>query len=382
MDEFEKDSILIDKLNLMALAYTNDSDLIKQAGLIDDLKGVANTVMQAVKTRFETEGIGAIATYLAPGMLWAYFGPAGLLIAWAFQAMGITPGSLIKPIQDKIVATVQSTGMFTTQDADRISKEVAPAVSATASLAVLHQLHKKGELNQLFKTAAGEPSKGILGWIASFASKISGLGTGVARSVSSGFIGWFIKAILMGVALVEGPTLAMKLLGGQATTPTQPGQPTQTPGQPQAGQPAASQSWWEEYQEKLFGPKPGTYEVTPQQPTQSYDLPQPISHNLQPSGVGETYFINDATHIWMAPLVNDSIRDTLLRWAVAIYPELSSKTRELASTPSFNKMVSELSKTYDSSDSGQLRILPHREIHTWKDIVDRFVGEIASKLKD
>ena len=162
----------------------------------------------------------------------------------------------------------------------------------------------------------------------------------------SGIVWFVIKALLLGAGLVAGAGFIKSLFDKDK----KPGE-TSTP----ASNESSSQS--------------GSSPQTAHTPTGS--------SILKPSGRGQQNFANDSANIWIVPLIDGSIEETLVAWAVDVYPELRGKETQIESLPSFDYAANMLHQNFDRSNPDHL-VVP-QGYHTRKEIVDLFSKE-AEKL--
>lgn len=370
---YERECELIDKLMILSSVTTNDIKLIKKASIISDLGGLASSLQDRVKARIKEEGaLGTLATYLSPSVLLMLPTPLniiGAILTVAASAMGWSPGAILSKAFDLAQQVLTSKGKITESDASQIADSAVSGLASSASLIYLHELEKKGKLNSIItKHAAG--SGGIIGWITSWFSS-SSASKSVKSSLAAGFFRWAIKSILLGVAAFEVVPMAINWITGRPLSGTGAGIEKGEYTAP-SGSIFPSTVVRQEYKEEESKPEIKI----------SYSLPKPIQHSLKYSGKGSSYFNNDYPNYWMIKLVNQSIPQTLLAWANEIYPELVQYSSIITGLPSFNRVVGEMSKTYNSQESPDyLIVLPNSGIHSWKEIVDLFAGEAAQQIQ-
>jgi hypothetical protein len=325
ISQFQKDSEIITKFVVISAGLSNNTELIKNAGMVDTLKNIGQGIVEDVKTRFEKEGWAALVTYFVYGKL-------GILspIYWVLQGVehffGISPGSVLKSAIDMARGVTESTGTFTEQDADDIANKVTSGITSTASLNYLYLLEKNGEIVNSLKKEAGI-----------FQRLINNLNPNMKKGLIGGMFRWLIKAILLGVSAAWATVKGV----GKA----------EIPGAVVSESPSIS----------------GSMRIS--------NLPPTKSHNLVSSGKGNQYHVNEGNTIWIVPLVNSDVKETLLRWVVEVYPELKEKIDELKGSSSINRMVSLLESNYNPQYPGYLQIVPG--LHSWKDIVDRSIGDVV-----
>jgi hypothetical protein len=326
--DFEKDSELLDRLIIISAGITQDKELIKQAGIVDSLGGMAKSVHTSVKEKISRDGILAtLMAYLSPSFFGLIWGPFKYIIPVASFA-GLDISGIFSKVIDSVKSVISNTGDFTKNDASRIADESTRSLSSQASLSILHELNNNGKIVSLAKSGFGKSKSSIIGKV---------LGHGLLR--------WFIMAVLIGVASIEGPKLIKEKALGIKDEPFIPGEPVST------------------------------------KQTKQYDLPDIIETNLKPSGKGTQYHVNSGNTFWIIDM-NGSIPNTLWLWAKNIYPEISKYENEVKNSESFNRMVSIISDaSKDIGGRNFFKMPVDSELHTWKDVVDRFIGETASKIK-
>ncbi len=371
-NDYESDCQLIDKLMIIHAGLSQEEEIVKQAGLADQLGGAAQTITQAVKDRVNTYGvIPAIATYLTIPFLSSIWWPLGILTPLAIYVFNIDISALFKSVLDSVQSIISSTGEFTQEDAARVADQSTSSIIKGASLAPLRELEKRGQLvdaiqGKLIKEAQRrKPSVfsryGILGKI------FGSVGGGLRKVLFGGLLRWAIMAFLMGIALFEGPKLFMGEKEEEAASQKNPADSIGIPGVPS-------------FLTNMFHGTP-----QPAQPQQKkYDLPPVVKHNLAPAqGVGEQYHPNSGQTMWLVPLVG-SVSNTLWKWAEAIYPELKGHQDLAVNSASFNKLVSiiySVNAEIMSSNPSHVQMPINSGLNSWKNVVDRFVGEIAPKIK-
>lgn len=367
--QYEADCQLIDKMIVIHAGLTQDPDIIKQAGIADQLGGVAQTIYQAVSDRVERDGvIATLATYLSPMMLSRIWPPLYVLVP-AASLFGFDIGAVFKKVIDLVTEVISSTGNFTNNDAASIADEATSEMTKGASLEPLRMLEKRGQIvdamqgklikHELNKKAiptrtrgysGQQSSNGILGKIFRYFGN-----SRISKILFGGVVRWFIMAVLTGVALFEGPKILGKVLGIGSTD----------------GGSSSSES--------SLGESSYSTPSSSSSQTIQYNLPPVVSHNLKPSGQGEQYHTNTDRTLWIVNM-SGNVPNTLWLWAKAIYPELSEHRQKVFASRSFNRMVSIILGANQRVDTEYLQMPPNSGLHTWKDVVDRFVGEVAASI--
>jgi len=337
MTTFEQDCQLLDKIMIINAGLSNDPTLIKQAGIVSMLEGVGQSIVGEVKAGFQERGWKVILDFLSPAIFKRFFGWPGAAIDLVLTGLGIHLDdymiSAFSWVKDQITNLISSKGEVTKEDINSMTN----GISASGSLSALYEIEKQGQIVHILQSYQIEKTAGILSPIWGFISYVFGMGSKkTATELIKGIIKWFIKAVLLGIV---GVTAAKHLLGPSQDTPN-----TNSPETPK---------------EQILN-----------------QVPAAQSHSLNHSGQGAQFHTNAYDTAWVVKLVNDSIADTLVAWATKIYPQLAGHEDDIRKSSSFNNMVSILERNYDDSKPSYLEIIPDSGLHTWKDIVDRFVGDI------
>ena len=340
--EFEKDSELITKFVVIAAGLSKETEMVKQAGIVDSLKSIGQGIVEDVKNRYKEEGIlGATATYAGTAMLPFPLKIIAYLSEWIFD---FSLGDLVNKAIEAAKDLVDSGGELTVENASAIADKVTQGITTSASLNELYKIEKEGEIVSILSGPGFEKEAGFTkeaGAISKVLMKIFkklGFRSGKTKAIAGGLIKWFVKAVLFGLAaaktavLMEGP--------GEVTEEV-------------SGEGAASPS---------------------------FRLPSATSHSLKSSGKGNQYFINQGNRVWIVRLANGSspyerIKSTLIQWCIAVYPELQDKSSELANSGSIHKMALTLASQYNDMYPQYLQM--PEGVHTWKDVVDRSIGDVV-----
>lgn len=337
---FEQDCLILDKFIIIHAGLSNDKDIIKNAGIVDDLKGFAQTIISDVSNNFKTNGWHAVWEYLTPSIFGRFFGPVGTIAGIGLSAFGINIETIFNYVKNLVTSTVESKGSLSRQDIDEIA-EKATGNNVQASLEVFYQIEKQGQIvHVLRKNCSFDKEAGFTSMLGGVIRSLFGLKKG---PVLAGLIKWFIKAVLIGTIGIE----TVKHFEGTSGTG-----------------PSAEPSTSKKEQEYI-----------------RHEVPAAQSIPLKASGQGTQFHPNAYNTAWIVKLVNSKIGDTLVAWATVIYPELKGHEEDIRNSSSFNNMVSILETNYDTNSPEYLEIIPDSGMHTWKDIVDRFAGETAQKIK-
>lgn len=366
--DFIKDSQLIDKLMIINVAISQDEKLIKQASIANTLGGIANNVQTSVSNRIERDGvIATLLTYLSPMMLGKVWWPLKVLIPVA-SWFGFDIGQLFKSAIDLVTSIISNTGNFTKQDAANVANQVTKSITKGASLEVIRRLEVKGQIVDSFQGKLNKQALNFRGVNRGLGALFTSLPKRISKVLFGGFMRWFIMAVLMGLAAFEGP----KILGVTPTSDKSKNE-TLTSDKPKVKLPGVPN-----FLTNVLAP---TIENEQYNSKTRYNLPPKINHNLKPSGKGEQYHNNTDKTLWVFAK-SDNVANTLWKWTKAIYPELAPYKKEIANSRSFNRMVSiiyNVNKKFQNSS--YLQMPPNSGLHSWKDVVDRFVGDVANKIK-
>lgn len=384
---YEQDSALIDRIIIMNAGLSGDRKLIRRAGIVDMLGGVANTIKNLVAELVRKEGvIGALSTYLINGALFRIF-PLNI-ISYAATAFGYSPGKMFSWAFNEVKNIIQNKGNFTEDDAKRISEQAAQQLSVSASLEPLHQLNKEGKLSYILQGRGFDEhsesqfvknGKGLFSKTFGLLNIFKYFGKGKTTfALLGGFFKWGLWAVLMGLAAIEGPKLVANMFGanfgkepGSETSQSGSGGTGGTGGGPEViGVPS--------FVTNMFGSGEGSR--SSQQRQRSIQFPK-YDHDLTASGAGEKYFINGPNNQWWIKVPGGDIRNVMVQWATKIYPELKGHEAEIRKSKTFDKTAYALARGYDASRMRGWLKVPPSNLHTWRDIVDTFVAEAAMRIK-
>jgi hypothetical protein len=359
---YQQDCALIDKLLIINAGLSGDPQLIKEAGIVDSLGGIATKLTNEIKERVQEEGImGTLVSYLALPTLMAVCKPIGILF-WLLQLFSdTTMGGVLNKAQSLLKNTLDQNGTVTKEDATRISNEATQGLNTTASLDLLRQLEKQGQLSKFAWPGRSRyrSSSGIL----DKANPLSAIkGKRGTFGIMLGILKWFIITVIMGFVGVEGTQWAKEKFTGK-------------------NQPAESETESDEMVPQIIGvPQALTNALyTKPQTSQQASVPTvtfpQTTHDLAPSGQGESYFINSNANQWWANIPNGNVTKALLYWAKTIYPELAGKEADIINTKSFINTASTIKANYKPETKDWIRI-PPSNVHSWRNIVDSFAGDI------
>jgi hypothetical protein len=177
-------------------------------------------------------------------------------------------------------------------------------------------------------------------------------------------IGWILKTFLLSAGLLVGGGMIAHTLGLDKTAP----KPAETGG---VAGPGAGMA-------KSPGDIPRPEGMQSQQGEPVSLLMAPAPPGLEPSGRGEEYHANDQYTAWVVPIYG-SVPETLLDWAMEIYPQLQGQEQAVTSSPSFNRMANILSSHLDYRTPNYLLMPPG--IHRRIDVVNNFIGDAVKRLQ-
>jgi hypothetical protein len=330
-EQFEEDTRLITKL-----LYINaglDGSLIKKADFGDDLinylKDIAGYITQNVKQTYEDQGIAGLLNYIITGLLPVKLKFIAIIIN---STLGIDLGDLLKAVFSTVQKTIDTKGEFTEADANHILN-----VAKTASLEVLKDFEKRGELHKFARRPFESQSSGGT-WADMISKFLMPMPRHKKQSFGAGLVRWLLKLIFAGII---GATA---LEGSKALV-------QKTTGYDSESKDNKKEVSWSGY------------------------LPGSKSHSFKPSGWGTKKFPNTKDDIWLVPL-QGTPENTLYQWIVKVYPELKDKSNEVIHLNSFNRMASILGDMQDPQFPNETQIPPDSGLHSIKDVVDRAISDI------
>jgi hypothetical protein len=319
--QYMADTLLLEKL------ATIEFGLTKNAGLIDMFSSLFGSIKDEVAAKVKEKGVlTVLGEYLTEGAIISLLGPWGIPIEAAASYFGFDIGAFAMSIFSSIKDQITNGQSINLNDVNQRGKELGNVMASDMFLSL-----RKSEFN---------------GTIVKNGGMLSGLLKGKSgKQILIGIITWVIKSILIGAGVNEGAKAVKKVINPNDEEVSNNEQ--------------ASNS-----EESVNSIK--------------INIPPPIQNSFTASGDGNQYHINDGSTVWIVPLINKSIEKTLIWWATTIYPELKGHENELAQLGSFNNMASVLKAGIEPSHPDYLTI--PQGLHSRKEVVDRFAGEI--KLKD
>lgn len=344
--ELIADTLLIQKM------VTIEYGIQKSAGIADTLKGMLgdglSTISGAVKNSLSglvdtTDGKSvaeSVGNIIATGGLFKLWAPLGLLNVAASSIFGINVITIAEQIWDYLKDKIFNGEQVTSGDVSEATKSVIGEIIASGAyygdpFVIIRLAEQQGKLFRLLKSG---------GNAGMFSSLFSSLNPTQSKSIIGGFVGWAIKAALLGAGLLAAGGFVTNLLGINKKTNEEKLHPSSTV------------------------PAGGAYEDKPS-----------ISTGLEETGSGQNQH-NQSGSKWIVPIPNGSIHDMLLQWAAYVYRDFQNKDEWpiIASTQSFNKIVNELEQSQESN-SDQLTVPP--QYHSIKQVVDLFASEAVTKIK-
>lgn len=364
--QYLADTLLLEKL------FRIEEGITKQAGLVDAFKNAANSIKEQVAARVEKDGLGVtLVNYIAPAVLGRIWPPLGIIATLA-GLWGVNIGEIMNGMMGSLKDKISSGKLLTMSEINDAGKSAAGGMDGADDfvteanddfLCHLRQIETNGKLTSLvreaqqyrswsgaFKAAPNlRGSGGVLGRI------FGNIGRGKGKWLLIGIVIWFVKTVLLGAGVVEGTEAAAKATGVKDKVEelkTNINSNTKTN---------------EEHGDTI----PATY-VAP-----AVSLPNSIPHNFKPSGQGQQYHLNDGQSIWIIPLLNGDVADTLISWALSVFPEVQGREDEIRALKPFNNMVSIMSNGISSQSPNYLTV--PKGLTSRKQIVEKFLGALPKK---
>lgn len=354
--QFIEDTRLINKLALIEFSLQKTAGIgdMLLGGLGDGLNIIKEEVFGLVDTSSTGSAIESVAELIVTGALFTIWKPLGLIYSVADQLFGIKLSTIGKKIWDMIVPTIKSKGTISPQEVTNATKSVTLAMAGSDVSLVkdvrafdLFEPLRQADLNgKLFSFAAygRRRSGGIMG----FLSSISPF---KAKTMIGGFVGWAIRAALMGAGILTVSGVGARLLGLKKSP------------------------------EEEAKQKDESDETTPALFTKNKEEVEEKQVNLTSTGRGQDIHQNDhKSSQWVVPLVQNSVEKTLVVWAEDVYDELEGKELLIRKSPYFNKVVSEIKQFLEPGNSSRVPMPP--KYKSRKQVVDQFAGDVENKLSE
>lgn len=367
-----------------SLAMEELYSITKEAGIASSmLEGISSFIKNYVRENIDTSSgwalVKSVAGMLTPAVLFR-INPLIWGIYEVAQYFGINISGILETIAKPVIAALSSGNLVSL---DSITNH-AKSLMSTSSLAPLPGLIKEatsgGSIDKYAQRRrrtslfGGNPNeKGVFrgdrsgqqaGGNILFAPKDSSLlykifgarGKKGAAGLIIAVVAWLVKTVIGSAMLAGGVSAAKGLLPGSSEDSK-----SETPSDG-----------------KIFN-IPGI-ESLDELETVTVGLGMDDRHEIgtPSSGAGTQWHENDEQTAWLVPLIGD-VKNTLLEWAVEIYPQLNGYENEIRNLPSFNKIASLLSRGHNKSGSRYL-VVPegfNRRI----DIVNTFAKDAFNLVK-
>jgi hypothetical protein len=346
MNRYGKLQEIYDEAILVTLASSNDFYIIKEAGLWDELgfDGIASSIKGLIQTHVVKENttggyIDALGGVLLTGALFKIHPVLGIAYAVA-NAMGIDVGGIISSVFNAVKGALSSGGSLSEADFDSITKSAKYDADLT-------KIAQRVDVPFIPRKGAGVIAR-VFGNLFSRGMKTK------ASWLAKGIIIWALKTALLGAGLLTATGVATGLIKGLiGDKKTETDVPTT---EPKVEEGAGS---------GYIAPTPSA-------------KPEQQPSRLRPSGAGEKEFKNDVDNMWIVPLLNRNVPDTLLAWTEEIYPQLSGYDSIVSRLPAFQRAVAILRPNQSTSNPDS--ILMPSGITSRKQVVDMFAHQAAKGL--
>ena len=338
--QYIADSILIEKLASL------DNALNKEASLVDDIfSGVGSAVSSFVKSNVDTSSTGSliksVANLLAPAMFFKAHPLLGVLYTIG-STFGYNLTGMLSSVVGSIMPKITAGEKVTPEEVNQAGLAQSGMAANADLFRDLKELEKNGNLiksaqktQPLGGAMFGAKGAGLLYRLFGFLGQKR---KGAGKSLMLGFIVWFVKTILLSAGLLAVGGATKSLVTGDE-------------GKTQVGTPEQN--------------APETRTTT-------------APSNLRPSGAGQVFNANDANSAWYVPVIGKDITQTLLGWAVEIYPDLSGYEDIIVNTPSFRRARDLLAKEYEQ---GKDFVIVPPGFNRRIDIVNQFAGDAHSQIQ-
>lgn len=353
--KFLADIILVEGL------YRDIRGIEKQAGMLDELglSSILSHVVNEIKRNIDVQNPGmSLLKFLVPGILFRLNPVLGGLSILASQ-VGFDIETVFNAIKSGIQPKLESGQKISPEELNQIGiqavrSEAGPLISeANDELFYLRKMSEK-ERKALISLAQARPNIPFLPSGHSTGSRLFGNlfsamrykgGISKIKWLLGGLIVWTFKVALLGAGLLGIGGIASGLLGLSKDKP----------------------------EDK----KPTDKEISPISPTEQVKYSPDIEVvELDSTGRGEQYFENSENRVWMVPLINGNVVETLLAWVEDIYPQLIEYEGLIVKSPSFTAVVNLFNKNKKSYEE----IMVPSEFHSRKQVVDSFVKDVVSKI--
>jgi hypothetical protein len=346
----------------------SDASVVKEAGLFEDIgfPSIANAIKDFAQGVADNDGsrgyVDTIINTLGSGILGRIHPLLGLFSAIASSAFGFNLSSIFGRFKRMLRQHFSSSGSLSLGEADQLARD-AVGLQVSASLdPALDTLESYGfeVLARSKRRFRGSPKIDIP-MIAEKGKpllvKVFGnLGALRGKTLAAGILVWFLKTFLLGAGLVTAGVGAKMLYDKSKEVITE------TPSSKVEEEPH------DHKQTETIVSRPST--TTPK-----YTVRQTGS-TFKPSGAGTKYFPNSGGSLWVVPIIGRSINNTLIEWALDVYPESSKVEHLFEKSEDFQRTVSSLKRNYNYRDPDNL-VMPG-QFHSRKQVVDSFIEDVAS----
>ena len=349
--------------NLIENLAAREFGLVKRGGLFEELNlgGVADGIKSFVKEHVSEDApggyVGSVLSLMAPTILFRANPFIGIIYLVASQ-FGFDIAGIISKISNAIKPKLESGQSITASEISEIGKSAIAeegGVEATAAPKDMFEPIKKyaqrysgyrgfgsggsslPETPNLFGGPGGLIQK-IFGQLFSLPG---GRGKSKALWLIGGFVIWIIKTVLLGAGLIAGAEAISKYVGHKPET---------------------------------------AHEQIQEKPTENQIQQSPISEekqnavqelNLQPKGSGD---------MWVLPVVNGNIDDTILAWCKEFAPDKfvsnSDVMDKIKNSPNYIKIKSILSNR--KNFSSKYLVMPE-QFTSRKQISDLIMKDIDAQ---
>lgn len=340
--------------------------LQKQAGMVDDLLGgVTGSVKDLVSNVTDSDRPGGIAGniigLLVPSILFR-LNPVLGIVYFAASMLGFDIQGVISKIVNAIKPKLLAGEPVSAQEVNQVGKAAVSAEAGPidsndvreANYSIVSIIKEADFWEELDKA---RPKKNVdklkTPWFFGegkskieriFGNLFAKRATGKVKWLIGGIIIWLIKTVLASAGLLIAAGAVSKVINKNLPSANLPGPPLA--------------------QDKETKERVKEEERASQAPTSK----------LKPSGRGQQTFANNANNHWIVPLVNRSIEDTLITWAIDVYPELKGLEAEMEASPDFQRVLGKLKMNYKSSSPDKLPM--HKDFQSRKEVVDQFAHQI------
>lgn len=328
---------------IVTAVISNKDQLIKQAGLWDMLgfdqaaSAIQRLIKQHVVKEDTPEGyLKAFGDLLLTGALFKAHPLLGGAFALA-KAAGVDVYGIFISIIDAVQNAINSGRQLSESEFESITSQASTKYSLIKTAkSDIPFLPNKGEKNIL---------KRIFG----------GLAARKGKMLVTGILVWALKTALLAAGLMVGAGAAVAAYHKFKDDDDEKEDQTEDKSE-------------ENHKHKEDNSKPNT-----KNPLKK-DTPK--SQKLRPSGKGEKVFKNDENNMWMVPLINNNVEDTVLLWTEEIYPQLSGYDHIISMNPAFKRTISLL----ETGGKEQGVLLVPSGFVSRKQVVDLFAHEVAEEI--